>query len=763
MKKSLLVSLVVLAGTICASLTSGITKVEAKAVAEYEANIHPINVTADAEIYETYKAANMVDGDETTFAWFAGRPSEIVLDYGKVFELHDVYLANGKHGGGDLFFASLEYSVDNLTWTSLGNLYEDVNAMENEVTLDIYENPVEARYLKLVDQNPAGGWVAIREFKVNSIDNSNEIRVSYENLEIENVYNNTIGYLDPNNMIDDDNSTATWFQNMNTEGAAIILSYREAREISYIELMMGKVGSFHDYMEGVNFFYKTSDDADWKQIGGTFEGISIRAVLESPITVKHVKAVATTTKVNGLIVREFSTGSKSPITLVNCYEYASLRDTSMYPEELTNFRNITDGNLNTHADLAVLSNAAGNREVIYDLDAVKNVENVTVVTNAPWGDTLVDANGSILSSLDGNDWTDITSLFTFTEETGTYELTNANFLARYVKIETTQGWLGLTEFAVEATGTELQASFGGAYNENFEDSKFGLRFLIPVLQGTEATNYKAVAKTAKQEVTFNYGTNLVEVTGGLQLTLSLGDIINNFNRLTTEFTVTGYYNNCSVGEITYSVESIVREYLYLNLIGHTELSLNQIEFLTRLNDHIQSQDIEPEPIVKVDPVIEFSIESGTTLTIGESAIPTATVSEGANYTIHFSSDTTGYYSEEFPTEPGTYSIVVTVLESDTYNYLKDYRWFRLVAPKLTPVVTFSDQVAFTYDGNPHTPTFTVTEGLEYTYHYDFGGENLGTEVPTKVGWYSLVVDVEGNDEYNSLHTWCVFHIDAPAE
>jgi len=72
MKKSLLMSLVVLAGTICASLTSGITKVEAKAVAEYEANIHPINVTADAAIYETYKAANMVDGDETTFAWFAG-------------------------------------------------------------------------------------------------------------------------------------------------------------------------------------------------------------------------------------------------------------------------------------------------------------------------------------------------------------------------------------------------------------------------------------------------------------------------------------------------------------------------------------------------------------------------------------------------------------------------------------------------------------------------------------------------------------------
>jgi hypothetical protein len=62
--------------------------------------------------------------------------------------------------------------------------------------------------------------------------------------------------------------------------------------------------------------------------------------------------------------------------------------------------------------------------------------------------------------------------------------------------------------------------------------------------------------------------------------------------------------------------------------------------------------------------------------------------------------------------------------------------------------------------NDETATFTVTEGLEYTYYYDFGGVNLGTEVPTEVCWYSLVVDVIGNDEYNSYHTWKVFHIDA---
>ena len=52
--------------------------------------------------------------------------------------------------------------------------------------------------------------------------------------------------------------------------------------------------------------------------------------------------------------------------------------------------------------------------------------------------------------------------------------------------------------------------------------------------------------------------------------------------------------------------------------------------------------------------------------IGGAERPTVTVSEGADYVITYESES-GYNSTEFPTEPGTYSLVVTVNENDLFK------------------------------------------------------------------------------------------------
>ena len=78
------------------------------------------------------------------------------------------------------------------------------------------------------------------------------------------------------------------------------------------------------------------------------------------------------------------------------------------------------------------------------------------------------------------------------------------------------------------------------------------------------------------------------------------------------------------------------------------------------------------PNEKKNPEIVFNYEAGKTFYIGGEEKPTAPVSEGADYEFRYSSDESGYDSTEFPTVAGTYSLVVTVTENDTYNYFQNF-------------------------------------------------------------------------------------------
>ena len=82
------------------------------------------------------------------------------------------------------------------------------------------------------------------------------------------------------------------------------------------------------------------------------------------------------------------------------------------------------------------------------------------------------------------------------------------------------------------------------------------------------------------------------------------------------------------------------------------------------------------PSTKEAAEITFNYEAGTTYYIEGIERPTVTVSEGADYVITYESES-GYNSEMFPTEPGTYSLVVTVNENDLFKADKQWLWFRL--------------------------------------------------------------------------------------
>lgn len=88
----------------------------------------------------------------------------------------------------------------------------------------------------------------------------------------------------------------------------------------------------------------------------------------------------------------------------------------------------------------------------------------------------------------------------------------------------------------------------------------------------------------------------------------------------------------------------------------------------------------------------------------------------------------------------------------------------------TPIVSdielvFEGPVAYEYDHLPHTPTIRfLANGEEvfdvtYSFHYTCNEIDIGSDVPTEIGWYAFVVEVAETAKYHATTKWVVFHID----
>ena len=117
-----------------------------------------------------------------------------------------------------------------------------------------------------------------------------------------------------------------------------------------------------------------------------------------------------------------------------------------------------------------------------------------------------------------------------------------------------------------------------------------------------------------------------------------------------------------------------------------------------------------------------------------------------------------YYSDEAPTEPGTYAYNVKVTQTDTYAEVSAYYWYEITnADKVDPEITIDTNV-FEYDGNSHTPVLTPPDGVEFAdIHYEYN-EQIIDYTPTEPGIYSVVFTTKENDSYNSYHHWFTFQI-----
>ncbi|MCH5171590.1 MAG: hypothetical protein J1F31_02010 [Erysipelotrichales bacterium] len=188
---------------------------------------------------------------------------------------------------------------------------------------------------------------------------------------------------------------------------------------------------------------------------------------------------------------------------------------------------------------------------------------------------------------------------------------------------------------------------------------------------------------------------------------------------------------------------------------------------------------------KVTPTFSFTYEkdgeevaltSGTHFTEGK--VPAFNVhanEEGAQVEVYYTmNDGATNLGSVAPSEPGTYAVNVNSIEDDNFESKWDFRWYVIdPAPEegQIKVHLVPDEVAFIYDGLPHSPIWHFedesnkkVEGVQYTAKYS--SEETGydsEEAPTDIAWYSISITITDDKHLMDGSWWVVFHIDDSAD
>lgn len=194
-------------------------------------------------------------------------------------------------------------------------------------------------------------------------------------------------------------------------------------------------------------------------------------------------------------------------------------------------------------------------------------------------------------------------------------------------------------------------------------------------------NKTSVIVTFSEETTFTY-----DGTGKTPTIVSFTDKEGNPLTLTNEDYSIQYEQN----EVLYSDEAPIEVGTYAMVVKFNEEGNYQSAYVhaTRENPHWITFTINPAPSVDqkiVDPVFEnqtpytydgqphspvfvgFVDGEGNTVEIPET-----------EYTIHYSSETTGYYSSEAPTEVAYYGMVITFNDTTKYIFSNGKAWNQAV-------------------------------------------------------------------------------------
>ena len=327
--------------------------------------------TPEWSIYNNGNEANLTDGNDSSSIWYVThKPGDITrvgdyvgVDLGKVINVGKVHLAVGAGDGDKWTKYKLEYSSDNINWTTFKE-YEGTDNGKDIIDEDFAG--IEARYVRITNMKEEHKWVKFSEIKVEpckSLPSTDNIYTNTNN-DIKSVYESDA----LTKLVAKENITLN-------EGEYIGIKLDRIKDLKDIDLDVSN-------MEGLTL--QTSLN------GMEWINVTKKSTLEDA---RYIRIIADKTIIFNLNKLEVTSNEVYEPSLVSAYA-------GTYGDNVAKLA--FDGNLNTYAQFNAVPRK-GNT-IVYDLGQTIDVNNLKYLVLDTEKDHIRDAK--IQLSLDGKEWTD---------------------------------------------------------------------------------------------------------------------------------------------------------------------------------------------------------------------------------------------------------------------------------------------------------------------------------------------------------------------
>ena len=327
--------------------------------------------TPEWSIYNNGNEANLTDGNDSSSIWYVThKPGDITrvgdyvgVDLGKVINVGKVHLAVGAGDGDKWTKYKLEYSSDNINWTTFKE-YEGTASGKDVIDEDF--EGIEVRYVRITNMKEEHKWVKFSEIKVEpckSLPSTDNIYTNTNN-DIKSVYESDA----LTKLVAKENITLN-------EGEYIGIKLDRIKDLKDIDLDVSN-------MEGLTL--QTSLN------GMEWINVTKKSTLEDA---RYIRIIADKTIIFNLNKLEVTSNEVYEPSLVSAYA-------GTYGDNVAKLA--FDGNLNTYAQFNAVPRK-GNT-IVYDLGQTIDVNNLKYLVLDTEKDHIRDAK--IQLSLDGKEWTD---------------------------------------------------------------------------------------------------------------------------------------------------------------------------------------------------------------------------------------------------------------------------------------------------------------------------------------------------------------------
>lgn len=604
---------------------------------------------------------NILDNNSDTHAWFAGgftTGDYIEVDLGVNTTIQSIKVDNGKRvssGGGDNLSGYLQYensqgnyvTIENTILNPGSNLFDFRNINEFETSkirlyLDFGKDESE-------NNVTSGAWGALSGIVINPL----KCDISYSGSRV--LQDGSL-----NSMVDGDIYTYARFNRDASDGVPtfqLTLDYYEPLDIAQIDVTNGSYNADEtNYLEGTLQY--SLDNIDWKNAGDILgQQDNIFNFRDAPIQARYLRIID-----NGVIrwiaLRDIS------ITLADLGEPTIKYEGNRVLQNGA-LGNIIDGNDETYARFNRVDNPTF--QIIVDYKEVKEVNSLRILNGAFQTDGNNFVKGNISYSSDGESFINIGIL----EGREIVLRFDEPIQARYIKVEDegSYRWIALREIQINSTPVE-QATIsyeGFAFVE--EDSS------NMVSSGSDMIPYGVSLTDMIDDDLSTYTWFDWRCQQGAYILLDLHEAkeIQSISLYQgNEFHSGDMLNDAS---IYYSEDGInyhrVGEQSYVN---QDEILVNLTQPVKARYVKVVSNVVNESGVVirefsvdfaKLKAPIEFQNDINYTYD-GKYKTPTYVIPNECSALVHYEQNDI-FYSNEAPIAPGTYSLVVSVNENDTYR------------------------------------------------------------------------------------------------